>query len=85
MDLSKVDSLRKTVEFKRHGILKLNSVKECSKEFQKIYVFVLANKATNNIIVVCITTWKSFARSLGFGQALQVVTLAFLKPCNLKK
>ena len=56
MDLSKVDSLRNTIEFKRHGILELNTVKKCSKEFQKKYVFVPASKATNNIIVVCITT-----------------------------
>ena len=50
---SKVNSLRKTVEFKRQGILELNSVKECSKELQEKYVFVPADKAANNIIVVC--------------------------------
>ena len=50
---SNVDSLRKTVESKRNGILKLNLVKECLKELQKKHVFVLANKAADNIIVVC--------------------------------
>ena len=50
---SKVNSLRKTVEFKRHGILELNSVKECLKELQEKYMFVPADKAANNIIVVC--------------------------------
>ena len=50
---SKVNSLRKTVESKRHGILELNLVKECLKEFQEKYVFVPADKAANNIIVVC--------------------------------
>ena len=50
---SKVNSFRKTVESKRQGILELNSVKECSKELQEKYVFVPADKAANNIIVVC--------------------------------
>ena len=50
---SKVNSLRKTVEFKRHGILELISVKECLKELQEKYVFLPADKAANNIIVVC--------------------------------
>ena len=46
---SRVNSLRKTVESKRQGILELNSVKECLKELLEKYVFVPAN----NIIVVC--------------------------------
>ena len=50
---SKVNSLRKTIESKGHGILELNSVKECLKELQEKYVFVPADKASNNIIVVC--------------------------------
>ena len=50
---SNVDSLRKTVESKRNGILKLNLVKECLKELQKKHVFVPADKAADNIIVVC--------------------------------
>ena len=50
---SEVNSLRKTVESKRQGILELNLVKECLKEFQEKYVFVLADKAANNITVVC--------------------------------
>ena len=50
---SNVDSLRKTVESKRNGILKLNLVKECLKELQKKHVFVLQDKAADNIIVVC--------------------------------
>ena len=48
MAKSKVNSLRKTLKFKRQGILKL-SVKECLKELQEKYVFVLANI----IIVIC--------------------------------
>ena len=48
----KVNSLRKTVESKRHGILELNSVKECLKELQEKYVFVPADKAANKITVV---------------------------------
>ena len=51
--LSGVNSLRKTVESKRQGILELNSVKESLKELQEKYVFVPADKAANNIIVVC--------------------------------
>ena len=50
---SKVNGLRKTVESKRQEILELNSVKECLKELQGKYVFVPADKAANNIIVVC--------------------------------
>ena len=50
---SKVNSLRKTVESKRQGILELSSVKQCLKELQEKYVFVPADKAGNNIIVVC--------------------------------
>ena len=50
---SKVNSLRKTVEPKTHGILELNSVQDCLKELQEKYVFVPADKAANNIIVVC--------------------------------
>ena len=50
---SNVDSLRKTVESKRNGILKQNLVKECLKELQKKHVFGLADKAADNIIVVC--------------------------------
>ena len=49
----KVSSLRKTFKFKRQGILKLYSVKECLKELQEKYVFVPAYKAANIIIVVC--------------------------------
>ena len=49
----KANNLRKTVESKRQEILELNSVKECSKELQEKYVFVPADKAANNIIVVC--------------------------------
>ena len=50
----KVNSLRKTVESKRHGILRLNSVKEgFEEELQDKYVFVSADKAPNDIIVVC--------------------------------
>ena len=51
--ISKVNSLRKITESKRQGILELNSVKKCSKELQEKYVFVPAEKETNNIIVVC--------------------------------
>ena len=50
---SKVNSLRKTVESKRHGILELNSVKKCLKELQEKYVFIPADKAADNITVVC--------------------------------
>ena len=49
----KVNSLRKTFKFKRQGILKLYSVKECLKELQEKYLFVPAYKAANIIIVVC--------------------------------
>ena len=41
------------VESKRHGILELNLVKECLKELQEKYVFVPADNAADNIIVVC--------------------------------
>ena len=83
---SKVNSLRKTVESKRHGILELNSVKECLKELQEKYLFVPAGKAANNIVAcVSVTTWRSFAKSLVCGRALQVVTLTFLKLWILKK
>ena len=50
---SKVNSLTKTVESKKQGILELNSVKECLKELQEKYVFAPADKAANNITVVC--------------------------------
>ena len=50
---SEVNSLRKTVESKSQGILELNSVKECLKELQEKYMFVPADKAANNIIMVC--------------------------------
>ena len=50
---SKVNSLRKTIESKRQDILELNSVKECLNEFQEKYVLVPADKAANNIIVIC--------------------------------
>ena len=50
---SKVNSLRKTVESKRQGILELNLVKQCLKELQEKYVFVPADETANNIIVVC--------------------------------
>ena len=50
---SKVNSLRKTVESKKQGIQELNLVKECLKELQDKYVFVPADKAANNIIMVC--------------------------------
>ena len=44
MVTSKVNSLRETVESQRHGILDLNSVKECLKELQEKYPFVPADK-----------------------------------------
>ena len=50
---SRANSLRKTVESKRQGILELNSVKVRLKELQEKYVFVPVDKAANNIIVVC--------------------------------
>ena len=34
---------------------------------------------------VSIITWRSFAKSLICGQALQIITLTFLKPWTLKK
>ena len=46
---SKVNNLRKTVEFKGLEILELNSVKECLKELQGKYVFLPSNKVANNI------------------------------------
>ena len=49
----KVNSLRKTIESKRQGILEMNLMKECLKELQEKYVFVPADKVVNNIIVVC--------------------------------
>ena len=66
---SKVNSLRKTVESERQGILELNNVKECLKELQGKYVFVPADKAANHIIKsVSVTTWSSFTKSLVCGQ-----------------
>ena len=50
---SKVNSVRKTVESKRQEILECNSVKECFKKLQEKYVFLPADKAAKNIIVVC--------------------------------
>ena len=50
---SKVNSLRKTVKSKRQGILEPNSVRESLKELKEKCVFIQADKAANNRIVVC--------------------------------
>ena len=50
---SKVNSLGKMIESKSHRISEFNLVKECLKKLQEKYLFVPADKADNNVIVVC--------------------------------
>ena len=82
---SKVNSLRKIVKYKRQGILELNSVKKCLKELQEKYVFVPADKAANNITVVCKRYYLEInCKELGLWPGA-TSSDTFLKPWTLKK